>query len=59
MPVKHNPTMEVECSCGKNCIVKIKAATAYCEATDYTCMKCGKKFRIIDHMNGCIIYYEK
>lgn len=59
MPVKHKPTMKVKCSCGMNTIVEIKAATAYSAATDYTCVQCGRKYRIVDHINGCITYYER
>ena len=59
MPVKRKPTMKVECSCKMNTTIEIKAATAYCAATDYTCIQCGKEFRILDYMNGCICYYEK
>ena len=59
MPVKTNPTKEVKCPCGLHKTVEIEAATAYCKATDYTCSQCKKEYRIIDYMNGCIVYYEK
>ena len=59
MPVKTNPTELVKCPCGLHKVVKIKAANAYSELTEYTCKKCKRVYSIIDHMNGCTIYYEK
>ncbi len=59
MPVKHKPTVIIKCSCGMNEKIRIKAATSYCEATDHTCTQCGKEFRVLDHINGCITYYKK
>ena len=56
MPVKTDLTKEVKCSCGKNTVVDVKPATAYCELTRFVC-SCGHIYHVVDYMNGITIYY--
>lgn len=55
MPVKHKPTKEIKCLCGKNTVVDVKPATTYVELTRFLCT-CGKIYHIRDYYNGVITY---